>query len=394
MLKRRGLTRKPFTYSTDPDETGVVTAVVPPSFPIEKKGFISGLIRPNFKAGVNVVDIKAKDYDITCKRGGIGNNLIIRENFLAPSVNPRTAYDFELQDQIKRQQEGTTVKFGDKTLQDMFRIVTVDPTDTLWLNEYQRRLANGESKEALAIDPPFGRKQRPLTKNVNFGEASTQSGLDINEKLDLIRQTVINGPAYNQPQAIADIMLLLDDYNKLSRENLETMQKVLIKTGTITAPKIYFGLAGYHRYWSIDQVNLSRSKILMYLLVNNKSKDQKRPIFYNGNYINFTQATDLMSYQYEVFDSSGNRLPNGNQNYLDIETLQVVDRDFVVKAVNAGEDAGAINNEYPPPDKVTGVRRWLTTIEQEDAVELKRRRDNTPPNRPLPQLPIAVPVNP
>ena len=54
-------------------------------------------------------------------------------------------------------------------MKDLFEITTVDPEDKLWLEEYNKRIAAGETEEKIKLNPPFGIPQRPLKKMENIG---------------------------------------------------------------------------------------------------------------------------------------------------------------------------------------------------------------------------------
>ena len=390
MPRRKSTLTSGLAYAYDTND--VITQTLQPSFQEIKKGSIFGFDRPAFKANTVTINDPIKPFDMSTlnRRSGIGNNTILRQNFLAPDPAPRSAYDFELQDKIRRQQEGLTVKLGDKTLSDLFKVVTVDPDDKEWLAEYNRRLGAGETKEQLKNNPPFGRPQRPLTKMVNFAEASSQSALNVSDKLDLISASLTST---SDSAKLADIMLLIDKIDTFTQENYITMTEILRKTNAIpSAPELFFGSSGYHRFWSIDQYRASEPKLMMYILTNSKTGDPTKPIIsISGIPITRQELVMVLTPKRDVYDSDGNILSiNGNNAYLDINNLRVVDRDFVVNAVNGGADSGQINGELPALDKITGSIRWLTTRE-EDIVKarLAPRPIPIPPPLPRPPAPKA-----
>lgn len=372
-------------YSYDTND--VITPVLQPSFQKMKTGSIFEFNRPAFRANTNPIRDPIKDFDMSTlnRRGGIGNNAIIRQNFLAPDPASRSAYDFEIQDKIRRQQEGLTVKLGDKTLGDLFKVVVPDPDDKEWLDEYNRRLGAGETKEQLKTFPPLGRPQRPLTKMVNFAEASNQSALSVSDKLDLISASL---SSTSDSAKLADMMLLIDKIDTFTQENYITMQTILRKTNAIpSAPVLFFGSNAYHRFWSIDQYRASEPKLMLYILTNSKTGDPSKPILWiTGAPISRAELVTELTPKRDVYDSDGNILSvNGNNFYLDIDNLRVVDRDFVVNAVNGGVDSGLINDEFPARDKFTNSLRWLTTAEE------NRIRARPIPRPPLPPPPPPAP---
>jgi hypothetical protein len=124
---------------------------------------------------------------------------------------------------------------------------------------------------------------------------------------------------------------------------------------------------------------------MVYILTNSKTGDPTKPILWiTGNPISRAELVKELSGTREVYDSYGRILPaTGNNFYLDINNLRVVDRDFVVNAVNRGIDSNQINGELPPIDRY-GANRWLSTAE-EDKVKARLAR----PISPLPPLPKA-----
>ena len=103
-------------------------------------------------------------------RTGVGNYDIKRMNFLTEQIAGRNAINFEKQQLLDIQQQGITVKLGDKTLNDLFSVQLADDSDYLWIREYNRRLDARESKISINASPPFNRRQRTVIKNMNQGQ--------------------------------------------------------------------------------------------------------------------------------------------------------------------------------------------------------------------------------
>jgi hypothetical protein len=348
-------------YSYDTND--VVTPTLQPSFQKMKTGSIFEFNRPAFRANTNPIRDPIKDFDMSTlnRRGGIGNNTIIRQNFLAPDPAARSAYDFEIQDKIRRQQEGLNVKLSDKTISDLFKVVTVDPSDKEWLNEYNRRLGAGETEEQLKAFPPLGRPQRPLTKMVNFAEASNVSSLNLTQKLDLLLTAVKSAPSVVDPAKIlADIWLVVDNIEKFSDTNFEALAAILRKSGAVDRdPRVYFG-ARYHRFWSRRQYLESKAKVDTFILANNTTGSASRPLVGTlGDPVKLESLITTLGLPREkILDDSGDDVTGpGDAFYFDIVNLSIIDYDDVCDQVNTGIDSGLIDDQ-PPPAGYAGM--WLT----------------------------------
>lgn len=65
------------------------------------------------------------------------------------------------------------------TLSELSQIITTDslvpdPNDVLWLNEFDTRIANGETEEEILLTPPLGRPQKKIKKKTDIREIYTQ----------------------------------------------------------------------------------------------------------------------------------------------------------------------------------------------------------------------------
>ena len=406
MIRRSGLTRTsvftqnlPDSYkSTDiSDDKGIT--VLPPSFDIMKKGKPFTLERPQFKRGSQsaIVDESISTFNIARlnKRSGLGNNTILRDSFKTPDVIGRQPTDYALAELIDRQQQGIKVQLSDKTLNDLFQVKTVDPKDYAWIAEYNRRLAAGETKEQLAIAPPFGREQRVMFKRINFGAGvslSEGTSLSISEELKLLRDAVTAGSSSSDlVNILAKLLELTTKFDAFTSDNMIMLAEILAKTGAVDPdPKIYFG-TGYHRFWDSNQVLADLPKMILFLCAN--AKDPKAPvrslskvvIGVKQMLINLAKGS-----RSDVFDSSGKPAPKppyySFEQYLDVDYKILVIRDDVIAAVDTGIDNGEIGGLPPPPVLGSGgvpvAGKWLTTSEDDKASAASTKP--MPPPKPKP----------
>ena len=403
-MRRSGLTRTsvftqklPNTYkSTDiTDDSAIIS--LPPSFDILKKGKPFIIERPAFKKGTTmaIVDESKRTANLKNNRSGLGNNLIIRQSFETPNVAPRQATDYALQELIDRQQQGIKVQLSDKTLQDLFQVKTVDPQDFAWIAEYNRRIAAGETKEQLAISPPFGREQRVMFKRVNFGSATSLSegtSLSISEELKLLRDAVTAGSASSDlVNILAKLLELTTKFDAFTNDNMIMLAEILAKTGAVDPdPKVYFG-AGYHRFWDSNQVLDDLPKMIFFLSANvSNPKTPVRSISRTVIGIKQMLINLAKGSRSDVFDSSGKPAPKppyySYEQYLDVDSKILVTRDDVITAVNTGIDNGEIGGLPPPPVLGSGgvsvAGKWLTPSEDDKASAASTKPMPSPKPKP------------
>jgi hypothetical protein len=419
MIRRSGLTRSsvfsqklPDTYKSTDVTDDKSLATLPPSFDIMKKGKPFTIDRPQFKMGTPsaIVDESKRGVDISKlnKRSGLGNNTILRDSFRTPNVIGRQPTDYALQELIDRQQQGIKVQLGDKTLQDMFQVKTVDPQDLDWIAEYNRRIAGGESKEQLKAFPPFGREQRVMFKRVNFGNGvslSEASALSMSEEIKLLRDAVTAGSGSSDlVNIMAKVIELTEKFETFTEENVNILAEILNKTKVIDPdPTVHFG-AGYHRIWSKTEVENSPI-LLPFLLANVPSATHPRlnpvePIIKDGGgRIKVKAMLILLSTgtRVPVYDSSGKLADPkyvGYAHYLDINTRTVITRDQAIALVSGSEnvDNGMLDGLPPPPILVSGgvsvTGKWNT--EMEDSVSDAASKASTA-KIPLPPPPTPPP---
>lgn len=432
MIRRSGLTRKsgftknlPDSFKSTDISGDKVVETLPPSFDIMKKGKPFNIERPQFKTGISSIDVKNRGADISKlnKRSGLGNNTILRDSFRTPDVLGRQPVDFALAEMIDRQQQGIKVQLSDKTLRDMFQVKTVDPTDLAWIAEYNRRIAAGETKEQLAIAPPFGREQRVMFKRVNFGSGvslSEGSSLSISEDLKLLRDAVTAGSGSSDlAKVMAKVIELTEKFEAFTEENVNILAEILNKTKVIDPdPVVYFG-AGYHRIWSKTEVENSPI-LLPFLLANVPSAtypllSPSEPIIKDGSgRIKVKAMLILLSVgtRVPVYDSSGKlavpvmiggveRSYVGYANYLDINTRTVITRDQAIALVSGIDnvDNGMLDGLPPPSILTTGgvsiTGKWNNEMEDSasDAAS-KASTSKMPPPEPKPPKPEPPPPEP
>lgn len=411
-MRRSGLTRTsvftqklPDSYkSTDiSDDKGIVT--LPPSFNIMKRGKPFSLERPRFEKGTSsaIVDESKRNFDISKlnKRSGLGNNTLLRDNFRTPDVLARQAVDFALQELLDRQQQGIKVQLGDKTLRDLFQVKTVDPSDVAWIAEYNRRIAAGETKEQLAISPPFGREQRVMFKTVNFGSAtslSEASALSITEQLTFIRDTITGGSSSSDlPNIMAKVLELTTKLDAFSNDNIIMLAEILAKSKVIsTDPKVFFAsIVPYHRFWDAGQVQANFPMISTFLT--NGAKDPLTPVTGLKGVVMSLKTMQIelaKGVRGVVWDSSGKEAPKppyiGYLTYLDIETKSLVTRDQVIEAVSTGIDDFRIGGLTAPPVLVSGgilvTGKWMP-MSEEDKLSAASTAGKSPMPPPKPKPP-------
>jgi hypothetical protein len=162
---------------------------------------------------------QADDISHINKRRGIGNNEILRENFLQAAIAPRQANSFSA---IVVERPGNVLELGEKTLSRMFEVKVPDSTDFEWVREEARMRARltptirrqnptltpDEVKamvdSELKINKPLGREQRMKLEKKNIA----QSNLSVEDKIKELSQEVSQGRALNTADK-ADILAQL-----------------------------------------------------------------------------------------------------------------------------------------------------------------------------------------
>lgn len=365
--------QKPF-YKIN--ETGEKEPTLISSFSKLKTGSTNYIERPTFKGDVINKHIKEEDKKPLSlnTRNGIGNYTMVRESFLQQQPAGRMAINFEQIERMKIRDEGIKISLGDKTLKDLFQVTTVDPSDKKWLEEYDRRIAAKETKEQIKLNPPFGRPQRPLQKMVNVADMTENNNLNKDEVINLLKQVAASNTNLSQiPTILAEVMNLVDTVekiDKLTNENLKLINESLVMLGIVPKDAQEFFKNDYHKYWSVDQVNASLNRIMIYLYATNKkyTNDPLKPVFsFTNTPISWRSVNSKLSIKFQKtapdrtiinqYDENKNVIEH-REYYLDIDAIKLVTREEVVIAVNTGIDQGTINGQTTPqqPD---GSYRWL-----------------------------------
>ena len=411
-MRRSGLTRTsvysqklPNSYkSTDiSDDSAIVT--LPPSFDIMKKGKPFIIERPAFKKGTAsaIIDEGKRTANLQNNRSGLGNNLIIRQSFETPNVAPRQATAYALEELLAQQQQGIKVQLADKTLSDLFKLVTVDPEDKVWLSiyatEFKRLTDEGksedEAKEILKASPPLGRPQRPMTKMVNFGsvvDLSQKSSLSLNEKLDALTVAISSLSALELPITLAKIMEMITGITSFTPAECAKISALLDATKAV--PTDYAGYGLTHAIFSYDQYMSSDNALINTYLGANIPLGLKPhlPVFSSGGSpIEWKQIPKTLKLLHNAVDQDGNPIPSSYQYYLNLPERRIMTRAETLDLVNiSGIDSGRLNGENPPaPDpSVGGSPHWLSESEEEIATKKKSLKS------PELELPEPEPVSP
>ena len=162
---------------------------------------------------------QADDISHINKRRGIGNNEILRENFLQPDIAPRMANSFSA---IVVERPDNVFELGKNTLDRMFEVKVPDSTDFEWIREEARLRARltptiqrqnptfttAEVKamvdSELKINKPLGREQRMKLEKKNIAQAN----LSVEDKIKELSQEVVQGQTLNNT-AKADVLAQL-----------------------------------------------------------------------------------------------------------------------------------------------------------------------------------------
>jgi hypothetical protein len=322
--------------------------------------------RPSFKSGsVDVENTSVKRLDGN-DRDGMGNKRIVRNNFISPPIRGREVLNFERLQAQDIEQAGIKVQLGDKTIEKLFKVQVADPTDKKWLEEKTRRMAAGETKEQLEINPPLGRPQRTINKMVNFGA----QGLSVDDKIESIKAAVEQGNADNRnemAQLIGQTALILGNLNNLrniTRAGLTNLRQAINR---MFVPKHWRAMGFTHRIFSLAQYKEQAGLINLFILSNLSnlpddrtfeeplvSYDEQDKVVGRTSFINMVQN---LSSRLEQGVGRG-RKPS---RYLDLERKVIIPLNSAIKLVNSGVDGGQLNGQNPPDDPPNNGA-WLPNI--------------------------------
>lgn len=286
------------------------------------------------------------------------NYEIIRTNFLASDVKARNVVDFGLLEQQREQEDGVKISLGESTLQKLFQVQVDDPTDNAWIAEKNRRLRAGETEAQIKANPPFGRPQRKVMKKLNFGA----QGLDINDKIELSKNAILQGVNLNRAQLAGitvNLVQVLGDVQQLrnmSQAGLTNLQQTL---NQLNLPKTWQQAGFTHRFFTLEQYVKQAGLINLFLLSNVEGfRTLDMPV------IEWPLGTDILSpkniangKRVPIIDIAlGLRVLLGNPirwgMILDLETKGIYRVEDAMNAVNnRAIDGGKLNGQDPPSGK-------------------------------------------
>jgi hypothetical protein len=198
------------------------------------------------------------------RRNGTGNRNLQRNNFISPSIKGREEIDFEKLQAQDISEGGVVVQLGDKTLEKLFKVQIEDDSDIEWIDEYNRRLAAGESAEQLRQMPPLGRAQRQVSQMKNIGQSS-------NNKIEMLSAMVLQGNTENKRDLatlIAATAEVLGNIENLEKISIQQYNQIRVIIGRLNIPKNYRVYGFTHRIFNWDQYREQQGFINLYLLSN------------------------------------------------------------------------------------------------------------------------------
>ena len=307
-----------------------------------KAGVIFSIARPAFKLGVVNLNQTAEKLPKNI-RNGLGNYDIERRNFEASEVKPRIAGDFDKLQAIDIETQGTKIQLSEKTIAELFKTKVDDKTDNQWLEEknrlvalYQARgMTASEIEKELEVNKPLGREQRKITSNQNIG----QSSLSVKDKLQEIKQEVVDGRAESRAQQallIGQLGLIFRDTQAIENFTATQLTDLSQTVARLNLPRSAKQLGIIPRY--IDKVNykLNDGLVNLFLFSNVSSDPNYGP---NVNQINFTTPINNFKINAKVNQktiSFGGMIGALNQgdSYLDLEQRGIIDKTQMLAVVN------------------------------------------------------------
>lgn len=313
------------------------------SFQKINRGTKFAINRPSFKNGTDVLKDTANPLLPDYNRHGHGNRNIIRKEFLAPPIRGREVLNFERLQAEDLEQGGIKVQLGDKTIEKLFKIQVADKTDQSWIDEKNRRLAQGETEAQILANPPFGRPQRKVSRNVNFA----QQGLDITDKLETLQTAIVQGAGENKAdlaQIAAQLALVVgnsDDMKQINAENEKQIQQILKR---VSIPRDYRAAGFKHRLWSVDEYRKDSGLINLFLLSNLPlTRDFERPVFVKD-------TRNPVAIHQIVNNLARNATLDTPQKFLDLKDRLIISQREAMALANDGVDGGILNGKVPPKD--------------------------------------------
>jgi hypothetical protein len=308
--------------------------------PVRDKQF--NLARPAFKNGAVIVGNMNVPM-LTNKRTGDGNRNIVRNNFISPPIKGREQLDFEqLQAQEKELQSNRNeIQLGDKTIEKLFKVQVQDPTDIEWINEYNTRIAAGESAEQLAQMPPLGRPQRQVSQMKNFG----QQGLNAKDRIELLSAAVLQSNTANGAEManlVASTAQLVSNIDVLNQFTQSQFNQLRVIIGRLNVPKNYRVYGFTHKYFTWEEYKVQQGFINLYILSNlGSDRSLDEPLI--------SVQADLSTRPMTISSMvSALQRPNTSRKYLNVEQKIVITQPQIYDALNAGEDGGRLGGRAMP----------------------------------------------
>jgi len=189
------------------------------------------------------------------------------------------------------------VDLGEKTINQIVKIKSKDPSDIAWLNEYKRRKGNGETDSDLRIFPPFGRKQ-----NTILVDRSVALSKDLNTKLQILIKQLKGGASPSSvTRAVVESLAEKDAKEGLSdaeSASLNTLVGGLHKSSGVSKDERDYGIN--YQYYSpagwLDLMKKDQSgNLQFFIMLQTFDFDEKRQTPKNcilnlttGNYITYS----------------------------------------------------------------------------------------------------------
>lgn len=302
---------------------------------------IRELKRPTFKPDLHPIPKPAREEPpLVSKRSGKSHTLD-RPVFRRDAIKGR---------RLDEADTAVPIEIGEKTISKLFKIEVPDLNDRIWIKEKNKRLSAGETLENIMLNPPLGRLQRTVSKEVNF----SQQSLNLDEKIQLIHQAVVHGK--NDGEVIGKIMDVLN--NPDEKNPITSSQAVSLDSDirTLNLPKDPVEYKLTQRFYSPQQYMHNKPTIDLFL-ARNKSKlaDPRRPVenvkFSTGN-------------KRPVLISTIKTILNKPRSFkmLDIHSNQIIDFRQYIKLI----DNGALDKGF---DIASAEKQQKEAREQEEGKE-------------------------
>lgn len=323
-------------------------------------GTIFKINRPAFVAGEccckndGPIDISKLN-----ERNGVGNYNIDRPSFLVPPIRARVAGDFNKLQAIDLETQGAKIQLSEKTIAELFKTKVGDKTDTKWLDEKARLTAlytvrgmtPSQITQELEVNKPLGREQRKITTNQNIA----QSSLSIQDKIDEIKQEVVDGRGESRAQQallIGQLALIFADTQAITQFTRQQAVQLAQTINRLNVPQDYRQMGLTARYIDINYYRANAGLINLYLFSSVASDPNYAngagPLNYNTIVYNFTANANgippiMFQSMITVMSQNNNRNP---RRFFDLERRGVISKaelDAIVLALPNGWNNPAIS---------------------------------------------------